>query len=243
MSDPDDLAPPTAVFAKSDYKEYPKTLPPDDFWGQVRRTIFGRRITEEEIGVMVDAIIRGLDLQPGDVVLDLASGNGALSSRLYPHCRSLLGVDNSAYLIEVARANFEHPPQYTFLLDDAAHYVAWEPDPTRFTKVLCYGSFSFFSGTDASNVLEALGGRFANVSRVFIGNLPDRDRAGRFFPKGMDYEAEMDDHASQCGTWRSEAQLHELASAAGWSSRVSLMPAGFFNAHYRFDLVLDRPAG
>ena len=98
---------------------------------------------------MVAAIRTGLDLRAEDVVLDLACGNGALSARLFDSCAGLVGVDASEYLIEVAKANFELVPRYTFLLDDAAHYAESEPEPERFSKVLCYGSFSYFSYDDA----------------------------------------------------------------------------------------------
>ncbi len=189
---------------------------------------------------MVDAIQRGLELRADDVVLDLACGNGALSSRLYDSCDSLLGVDESPYLIEVARANFEELPKSRFLLDDAAHYINAEREPERFTKVLCYGSFSFFSRDDAEAVLTGLGERFINVSHVFVGNLPDRDRASAFFPPGVDYAADLDDHTSPIGIWRTASELSEMAGRGGWRSRFSLMPAGFFNAHYRFDLTLER---
>jgi SAM-dependent methyltransferase len=235
--------PPTpGELPKSDYKEYPKTLDPADFWGQVRRTIHGRRITEAEVDVMVAAIRSGLDLRPADVVLDLACGNGALSSRLFPACSGLVGVDASEYLIEVAKANFERSPRFTFLLDDAAHYAEAEPEPERFSKVLCYGSFSYFSSDEARRVLTALGARFVNAKTIFIGNLPDRDRASSFFPAGVDYSGDLGDHASQAGIWRSSEEWRQLAAATGWVSRISLMPEDFFNAHYRFDVILERGA-
>ena len=43
-------------YPKWDYQEYPKTLPRDDFWGQGRRTIMGRRINEKEVSLLVDHI-------------------------------------------------------------------------------------------------------------------------------------------------------------------------------------------
>ncbi len=51
-------------FPKWDYKEYPKTLPPDDLWGQVRRTVYGKPVSEDQIQMMVDAIVAGLELRP-----------------------------------------------------------------------------------------------------------------------------------------------------------------------------------
>jgi len=69
-----------------DYEEYPKTLPRDDFWGQVRRTIYGRRVTEEELAVIIAAVMNGLELAPDDNLLDLMCGNGALTARLFGSC-------------------------------------------------------------------------------------------------------------------------------------------------------------
>ena len=227
-------------YPKSDYKEYPKTLAKDDFWGQVRRTIHGRRIREDEVQTMVSAVRTGLDLQPEDAVLDLACGNGALSRYLFGCCRTVVGVDSSEYLIEVARDNFEHLPEYSFELDDAAHFAEHGPAPERFTKVLCYGSFSFFIEADATAVLHFLGSRFTNVERVFLGNLPDKARAEAFFGPGTGFAAVLEDPAAQIGIWRTAEELAGLARPHGWDTNIRYMPEGFFNAHYRYDAVLRR---
>jgi len=38
-------------YPKFDYKEYPKTLDPDDVWGQVRRTVNGKPVSEDQASV------------------------------------------------------------------------------------------------------------------------------------------------------------------------------------------------
>ncbi|HET6964756.1 MAG TPA: methyltransferase domain-containing protein [Acidimicrobiales bacterium] len=226
--------------SKYEYHHYPKTLAPDDFWGQVRRTVNGQRVGEDQILMIVEAIRDGLELGPTDVVLDIACGNGALSARLFPSCAQLLGVDHSEYLVEVAQTYFESRPEYRFVVGDAAGYVATEPDPARFTKALCYGSFPYFPAADAEAVLEALGQRFCNVERIFIGNLPDRDRTDRFYTERNDYADELDDHTAQIGIWRSAAQIEDLAARHGWRARFHQMQSGFYAHHYRFDAILDR---
>ena len=225
---------------KSDYKDYPKTLAPDDLWGQVRRTVNGKPVSEAQIGMIVDAIRAGLALAPEENVLDLACGNGALSRYFFDDCASLHGVDHSAYLIEVARRHFARPPRIDFALGDAAGYVLGEPHPERFHKVLCYGSFPFFSAADGVTVVRVLRERFVNLTRVYIGNLPDRDRADRFYTAGTDYAAALDDPAAAIGIWRTEADWHALAEANGWRARIHRMPAAFYAAHYRYDVILDR---
>jgi SAM-dependent methyltransferase len=227
-----------------DFKEHPKTLDPNDFWGQVRRTVHGKPVSDAQIALIVAAIRNGLQFSREDVVLDLACGNGALSSYFFDECRWLHGVDYSPYLVEVATGRFQVPGKSTFMFDDAAHYVQNEPDPGRFTKALCYGSFAYFPEADARQVLRGLRKRFVNVTRLFIGNLPDLDRARHFYPPEKDYTPELKDHAAPIGIWRSEAEFRTLAADEGWELKASIMPPEFYAAHYRFDALLtprDRP--
>ncbi|GLQ93200.1 class I SAM-dependent methyltransferase [Dyella acidisoli] len=226
-------------FPKSDYKEYPKTLPPDDFWGQVRRTVHGKPIPENQIQLIVEAIKSGLDFCNNDCLLDIACGNGALSQLLFHDIAEFLGVDNSEYLISVALANFGKPPEFNFSLSDAAEYIQTEQNPDRFTKALCYGSFSYFTTQDARTVLQGLSERFTKVKKLYIGNLPDKARAQAFYPAGKDYAEELVDHASQIGIWRSKEDMEQLAAETGWSIRFKHMPDDFFAAHYRFDAILE----
>lgn len=228
------------TFPKSDYKDYPRTLAPDDLWGQVRRTVNGKPVSEAQIALIVEAVRTGLALERRDRVLDLACGNGALSRYFFDDCATLHGVDFSPYLIEVARRHFAQPPRIEFALGDAAGYVLGEPDPARFDKVLCYGSFPFFTDADGRTVLRELQRRFVNVRRVYIGNLPDRDLADRFYPAGTDFAAALDDPAAAIGIWRSADAWRALGADNGWTVRIHRMPAAFYAAHYRFDVILER---
>ena len=231
-------------YPKADWmhKEYPKTLDPDDLWGQVRRTVNGKPVSDAQIALIVAAIRDGLQFSKDDVGLDLACGNGALSSYFFDDCRSLHGVDYSPYLIGIATKRFQVPGKSTFMVDDAVHYVQNEPDPGRFTKALCYGSFACFTEADARQVLRGLRERFVNVSRLFIGNLPDRDRAHLFYPPGKDYTSELKDHTAPIGIWRSRAEFYTLAADEGWEITLTLMPPEFYAAHYRFDALLTPKA-
>lgn len=223
-----------------DYKEHPKSLPRDDFWGQVRRTQHGRRISEEEIAVIVEAIRAGLRMDGSDVLLDLACGNGALSERLFGDCSACLGVDYSEYLIGVAEEFFAREPDFRFVVADADAYMRDEADPERFTRFLCYGSFAYFSAATARTVLTELHDRFTNVSIAYLGNLPDRALADRYYPPGTDLAAVLDDHEAQIGIWRTEEQMRGLASECGWQSDFTRLPPGVFNSHYRYDAILTR---
>lgn len=228
------------LYPKLDYDVYARTCAPDDFLGQVRRTVQGKPVSEEQIKMIVHAIKGALGMRPDDVLLDLACGNGVLSHLLFDSCAKYLGVDLSEYLISVAKKNFEVLPNYRFAVQGAAEYVRHEPQPERFLKVLCYGSFSYFSTDDAADVLQLLFEKFSNVQTVFIGNLPDKESAAKFNKARQPSVEELSDSASQMGIWRTRNEFAQLAGDAGWKVRFSTMPAEFFASYYRYDALLSR---
>jgi SAM-dependent methyltransferase len=227
-------------YRKFDHNEHAKSRAPDDFWGQIRRTVQGEPVADDQIAMIVGAIDSALQLKSGDRLLDLACGNGALSSLLFKSIEGYQGVDFSEHLISVAKTNFEKLPEFRFLASGAAEYVRSETQPTQFNKVLCYGSFSYFSAADAVEVLRTLHDKFSAVTSVFIGNLPDKDRAVSFFKEKPLNPIEMGDHESQIGIWRTQAEFADLAAAAGWKSKFTVMPAEYYAGYYRYDVLLSR---
>ncbi len=222
-----------------DHDAHARTRNAKDFWGQIRRTVNGEPVSNDQIALIVKTIQEALDLNKSDFLLDIACGNGALSQLLFTSCSRYLGVDLSEYLISVARDNFEKRPDYEFQNYDVAEYLEQEDEPERFSKVLCYGSFSYFSSENATNLLRSLSMDFANVECVFIGNLPDKEKAAEFYKREPNM-AELSDCLSQIGIWRTRDEFHELASNTGWKLNLTKMPSDFYSSHYRYDALLYR---
>lgn len=225
---------------ESDFKEYPKTLPAKDYWGQVKRTVNGQPVSEEQIEMIVRAICANLALEHDgkDVLLDLGCGNGALSQLLFDRVSAFFGVDYSEFLISVAQRDFQKSPAFRFAVGDVMAYLQSEQEPERFTKVLCYGCFSYFPAAEA--VLTTLNQRFPQVSHVFIGNLPDKERAHLFYRNGLPGAEEMADHGSKIGIWRTQEEFKALATRSGWEAHIHIMPKEFYASHYRYDVTLLR---
>lgn len=226
-------------YPKFNYDEHARTRPLDDFWGQVRRTVGGGVVSDDQIKMIVDVIRLALDLKPGDMLLEIACGNGALSHLLFDSCSGYLGSDVSEHLISVAKTNFEALPNYQFMQQDATEFVRSESRPEKFSKALCYASFQYFPVADAAEVLRTLLEKFSNVQTIFIGNLPDKDRAAEFYKRPPNI-AELADCYSQIGIWRTRSEFAKMANEAGWQVKFSTMPAGFYAAHYRYDALLSR---
>lgn len=230
---------PVPEYPKWDYQEYPKSLPRDDFWGQVRRTVMGQGITEDQVALLLDNVSNQLALDPADVLLDLGCGNGALSARLFGSCTGFMGVDASAYLIDVAKEFFERPSTHVFVNDDALTFLTKVEHPECFTKCLCYAFLQYLTPDSVAAVLQVLHDRFSNLRRLVVCNIPNREKPAVFFTDGYRDE-ELDEPQSQIGRWWSKEEFASLGSRTGWTVTVSVMPPHLFNAMYRFDAILTK---
>lgn len=226
----------------ADHDAHARSVASDAYWEQIRRTVNGKPVSNAQIAMIVEAVTVRLCLHPTDVVLDLACGNGALSSHLFGRCAGLVGVDASEYLIEVATRDFARPPAYRFEFGDVASYALWEANPEVFTKVLIYGAFQYLSPTDARLLLATLNARFPAISKIFVGNIPDRRHVARFYRDRTPIEVELQDHEARIGVWYVPDELAAVAGAAGWNAGCSHMPEEFYGSAYRFDLLLERQA-
>ena len=74
-----------------------------DLFRQVGRTVTGQPEPEQQIGILVRAIAERLKLNKNDVLLDLCCGNGLVTFRLSAMCRTIVGVDYSNDLVEIAK--------------------------------------------------------------------------------------------------------------------------------------------
>lgn len=224
----------------SDYihKIYPTQCDPKDFWGQIKRTVNGRPVPEEQIQMIIDSIFQSLDMNSTDTLLDLGCGNGALAERLFSKMKAYRGVDFSDYLIEVAKNNFEKFPDYTFEVAEMLAFLRADKLSHLPTKVLIYGCFSYLSRDSSKEVLALLFSKYLNVQKVFIGNLPDKAKSEDFFKDRP--QLNLDDPQSPIGVWRTVQEFKALAESVGWTAVVHFMPSSFYSAHYRYDIILQR---
>jgi hypothetical protein len=227
-------------YPKFSYNEHAKTCANDDFLGQTRRTLGGVPVSADQIQMIITAIKSGLRLKPNDILLELACGNGALSQFLFDSCRGYLGVDLSDYLVSVAKKNFEVLPRYQFSVQGATEYVRQEQQPERYTKLLCYAGFQYFSDEEVAEILLSIFKKFSNVQTIFIGSLPDKDRATEFYKSRKPSTEELSDSNTAIGIWRSRDEFKRLASTIGWKTNLLTMPNAFYASYYRYDALLNR---
>ena len=223
------------------HKEFPKTVSRKDFWSQIKRTVNGKPVSEEDIAKIVSAIRSGLLHSEGaKKLLDLGCGNAALASRLFDDVDEYAGVDFSEYLIGVAREFFMDSRVKAYFEGDILNFLESNSDCEDYTHVLCYGVFSYLPKNRASDFFKLVFSNFPKVNDMFIGNLPDASKAEGFFAKRGLTEFELDNEQTPIGVWWEPSEIIRIAESCGWSARVEKMPPDFYAAEYRFDLVLSR---
>lgn len=226
--------------SKALYDAHARLTGTDDLHLQVWRSVNGKPIGEDQIGLIVSAIECGLQLDAESRLIEIACGNGAISQHFIEKCECYVGVDVSECLISVAKERFETPPRIRFFQGDALDFLRRGAQPKIYNRMLCYAALQYFPDEMVVSLLDLLRRRFINVSRVFIGNMPDIERASLFFGGEMPKRDTLESNETPIGIWRSQDQVRALCEAAGWRAFFSRMPGAFYASAYRFDAVLVR---
>ena len=219
-----------------DYLERPKQFERNDFWRQVRRTVNGQPVSDEQIQLIVEQIRQGLDLKVGDRLLDIGCGNGALTACLETSVEATLGVDYSAYLIDIAKQHFESP-RLRFAELSIEQMITGRLQHAH-DKALLYGVSSYVS----DDLLKALiCWYFADHDgSLFIGNVREERHAAAFYKQAKSSQ-ELGDHTTSIGKWRTQDWFVQLAQELGLRVAFMKMPSAFYLSTYYFDVVLTRP--
>ena len=187
----------------SDYihKIYPSTCDPKDYWKQIKRTVNGEPVSEDQIDLIIQSIKHHMNLSQEDNLLDIGCGNGALASYFFHDVNKYTGVDFSNALLNIAKRDFYVPNLTEYYESDAFDFINSNQTPKSYNKVLIYGCFSYFSKNIAIQIIDLLYKKYKNVGIVYLGNLPDRKMSEEFFKNRGLEKQDLDDDKSAIGVW------------------------------------------
>lgn len=225
-----------------DHDQHAKQFPRQEFWSQIRRTVNGSPVHEDQINLILKAIQTNLKVYPSDCLLDIGCGNGALSALIANAPAHLVGIDNSEYLISIAKEFFEDEPRMIFEYTEINQFLHSQESAKAltFTKAICYGAFSYLSSKNIDDMFKYFSSKFSNISKLYIGNIPDRSRVNNFFVNSKPLDLNLDSHESSIGKWWNKLDLTVLADQHGWNIYFYQMPYIFYGSKYRFDALLCR---
>lgn len=148
--------------------------------GRLNAEIYDRFVREQEIYRRLNAWLVDLaDLTPAERIVDLACGTGATAEACLPRMGArgeLVGVDASAAMVDVARANV-HDPRARFEVAPAASVEHVVKPPVD--RVVCNAAFWQFPAPRP--VIEAVS-RLLRPGGTFVFNVPAERMRGEPAP-------------------------------------------------------------
>jgi|688.fasta_scaffold284443_2 SAM-dependent methyltransferase len=221
------------------HKEFPKTVGRKEFWKQIKRTVHGKEVSEEDISDIIKQITNYIHPNKKDHLLDLGCGNGALASYFFGDINRYTGVDFSKYLLGVAK-EFFNPKNVKYIEENIEVFVKRCDDPQIYTKILIYGTMSYLPREVLIETIIKIKKNFINCEYLFIGNIPNRLKANFFFDKRSAGEFDLDDNGSSIGIWWNPEELKKICNDIGYKTKLLYMPHRFYGSKYRFDILLKR---
>ncbi|MDC3044658.1 methyltransferase domain-containing protein [Prochlorococcus sp. AH-736-B04] len=218
-----------------DYFEKTKSYQENDYWRQVRRTIKGQPVSQEQINLIVEQITKLLDLKIDDNLLDFGCGNGALTTYFKAKVATTYGIDSSEYLIKIANKNFS-TIKNKYEIISIQKFIE-NRNIIKFNKFLMYGVSSFLEDNELETIFKSIS-RKKNII-FMIGNIRDIKSVDSFYEIKPSIK-ELNSCKSSMGKWRDLNWFEKMATKYNLVMESFKMPINFYARDYYFDIILKK---
>lgn len=215
-----------------------ETVKHRDPYQQIGRTFRKKPYSEKQFTIIVDRILQFLQASPDKRLLELACGNGMLTSRIAPHFDSVTAIDFSKPLIETARKDFAQQ-NVEYLVGDA---VSVEGASGQYDCVLMYFALQYLTFDQASVMFTNIGRFLRKPGRILLGEVADGDRVWNFYtgPRGRArYFFDLLRQKPIIGHWWKPTDLLTLAYDNEMDLCVLYQNSELPNYYFRYDALLQ----
>jgi cyclopropane fatty-acyl-phospholipid synthase-like methyltransferase len=226
---------------KAYWTSYPKRFGKTEYLRQVKNTVGGQPVPDSTIRESIATICSHLELESDDTLLDLCCGNGLITREFSKKCRSVVGVDFSKPLIEIASmAHCASNISYLRMnvLDfSGSHHTP----PGKFPKIVMIAGLQYFKATEFPLLMRVISDNLSNSGIVLLTAVPDRKHRAAFYSTARRRLRQVWERMvgrDQMGTWWDTTTIERVCQDYDLDCRF--MSAGQVGLHYRFDVKITR---
>lgn len=204
---------------------------------QVDMTLNKQELDDEQVKLRVESIIKNLELELSDTLLDLCCGNGILTRQISEKVGFIYAVDFSSELLNIAKkVNQKDNIKY-----QEGDVVTLNFKEFKVSKVLIYSCLQYLQEEQVSKLFYGLS-TFQHIL-VYISNIPDRSKLLKYYDtkeKLEYYKKTLDEGKPHIGTWYLKNYLADLAKSNGFNYKFLTIDRRMNTSYYRFDLLLEK---
>lgn len=226
---------------KKHYTELPAKYDETDFLRQVGKTINGQPIDHAQLFAQLADIQKALDLGHLDRLLDMCCGNGVLTAKLSERCQSVVGIDFSEPLIEIANRH-NRPENVRYFCLSALDPKIANTTAHPFTKVYMYEALQHFEEDQLHDLLFLIRGIATADATIFIGGIPDNEKVWNFYDtddRRRDYWQRKRENREAIGTWWKRDYISDACRSCRFDVEFLNQDPVLSSARYRFDVRLQ----
>lgn len=210
----------------------------DSLLKQVDRTINGREMDQSQLELTIEAVVRVLDLKPGDSIIDLCCGNGLITTAIARYVKQVVAVDFSEKLVAHAR-QLHQSPNIEFVVSDVLEL------PAGFfathNKIYMRDSISCLDSAGLGRLLRTISST-SGFEMFYIAGVPDKSKLTTYYDteeKMAFYRQRVATGMPHIGTWWTMDEMLALVEEAGL--KVSFFPqdSALASAYYRYDCLVE----
>ena len=230
------------MYSRFDHDAFARSKDEQDFWGQIRRTVNGQSVSEDQILIIKNAIEAAMPRFNRKGLLDIGCGNGALTYTLKDKFKYIYEIDPSEYLISIGKKYFAETSNINFFCGRALDCLLELEDISKesINMILFYGSMSYISTNELSRILEFASLDLPNVEVIYFGNVPDIEKSSIFFSDFLPPDLDLQDHHSAIGKWWGKEELSYFCGQYDFKVDIIRMNKDFYGHQIRFDAKLTR---
>lgn len=208
----------------------------DSLQRQVLRTLNKQPVSDAEFQEILKDIEGKLELNQGDVVLDLCCGNGLITSYLAPKCKSIIGVDYIQDLtLQIDRDKYTN---ISIIVEDIRKV---QFDHAAFDKIIIYAGLQYLTLKETVCFFESIIKWLKKDGLFLVGDIPNNNCLWEFSntdERQAVYFDALKNEAPLIGTWFEPQWLKNLGKYVGFKKiDILAQPTQLPYAHYRFDAL------